>query len=177
MKLKLVFFIVIASIIHAMTNTVLAKSDAISQIEVDIKNTKNEVIGKATIKPNADKVDIHLVASGLTPGVHAFHIHEFGKCETPEFKSAGGHFNPTNNEHGFNNPKGFHGGDLPNLEVGQDGTVDVIVTTHAVSLKKDQPHSLLKSDGTSLIIHEKADDYVTDPAGNAGARIACGVIK
>src|SRR5690606_6773260 len=105
------------------------------------------------------------------------HIHETGKCDPPEFKTAGAHFNPSEKQHGFNNPKGFHSGDLPNIEVNEDGSVNVEIITAAVTLEKKKPNSLLKKGGTSLIFHEKADDYITDPAGNSGARIACGIIK
>ena len=96
---------------------------------------------------------------------------------TAGFKSAGAHFNPANKEHGFENPKGFHIGDLPNLEVDAEGKVTAEVTTALVTLKPDVSNSLLDSDGSSLVIHEKADDYKTDPAGDSGNRIACSVIK
>jgi Cu-Zn family superoxide dismutase len=122
-------------------------------------------------------VKIHLEAKGLPPGVHGFHIHQTGKCEPPSFTSAGDHLNPTHKQHGFYNPKGFHAGDLPNIQVAADGTVRADVESKNVTLKKGEPNSLLRKGGTSLVIHEKADDYVTDPSGNSGSRIACGVIR
>lgn len=107
---------------------------------------------------------------GLPAGDHAFHIHETGKCEPP-FKSAGGHFNPAGKQHGFRNPKGLHAGDLPNLHVQKD--CDLIVEVFAPGVKLG---ALLEGDGSALVVHAGPDDYVTDPAGAAGDRIACGVI-
>jgi Cu-Zn family superoxide dismutase len=99
-----------------------------------------------------------------------------GKCDPPDFKSAGPHFNPDNKKHGSKNPDGPHAGDLPNFDVGPDGTAKVSVVAPNVTLG-DGPNSLFHPEGTALVIHEKADDYMTDPAGNAGARIACGVVQ
>lgn len=144
---------------------------------ISIVNAQNETIGKATLTQKGDKVLIHLEAEKLPPGKHGFHVHQFGKCDPADFKTAGDHFNPTNKQHGFNNPKGFHGGDLPNIEVGADGKVTADLETAVVTLQPGQPNSIIKADGAALVIHEKADDYVTDPSGNSGARIACGVVK
>ncbi|WP_337100179.1 superoxide dismutase family protein [Paenibacillus sp. YIM B09110] len=144
---------------------------------ITIVNADNQAIGKATLTQKDDKVLIHLEAEKLSPGKHGIHIHAVGKCEAPDFKTAGDHFNPTQKQHGFNNPKGFHGGDLPNIEVGADGKVTADLETAVVTLKQGQPNSIIKADGAALVIHEKADDYVTDPSGNSGARIACGVVK
>ncbi|MDQ0062767.1 superoxide dismutase family protein [Paenibacillus harenae] len=144
---------------------------------ISIVNAENQAIGKATLTQKGDKVMIHLEAEKLPPGKHGFHFHQFGKCDPPDFKSAGEHFNPTHKQHGFNNPKGFHGGDLPNIEVGADGKVTADLETAVVTLQPGQPNSIIKADGAALVIHEKADDYVTDPSGNSGGRIACGVVK
>ncbi|MGP4078386.1 superoxide dismutase family protein [Pseudalkalibacillus sp. R45] len=144
---------------------------------VDIYNAKKEKIGQAQLAETNEGVMIKLKASNLPPGPHGFHIHETGKCVPPKFESAGGHFNPTDKKHGFENPKGFHAGDLPNINVGKDGMISVSVVSKHVTLQKGKPNSLLDEDGSALVIHEKADDYKTDPAGNAGDRIACGVIK
>lgn len=153
------------------------EGNAPAELMVSIVNSKGEEIGNAHLKQQADKVFIHLEAKGLTPGVHGIHFHAEGKCDPPDFKTAGDHFNPHHKQHGFKNPKGFHSGDLPNIKANADGTVTAILESETVTLLPGKPNSLVKEGGTSLIIHEKADDYVTDPSGNSGARIACGVIK
>lgn len=140
-------------------------------------NTEGEEIGDVTLTESDKGVTIRVVAEGLSPGTHGFHIHEKGECTPPTFESAGSHLNPTHKEHGFENPKGFHLGDLPNIDVKEDGVVDVTVTTAEVTLKKGKENSILDEDGTSIVIHEDADDYKTDPAGNSGDRIACAVIR
>ncbi|MFX3633266.1 MAG: superoxide dismutase family protein [Candidatus Pristimantibacillus sp.] len=172
--------LVIAS--SGLANTALASASHDhrgndSAKKVTIINSTGASVGEAWLTEKEDGVHLHLKASKLPPGMHGIHFHTVGKCDTPSFESAGAHFNPENKEHGFNNPKGFHDGDLPNIQVGNDGTVDTELITKHLTLAKDAPNSLLKADGTALVIHEKADDYVTDPAGNSGSRIACGIIK
>ncbi|AOV06587.1 superoxide dismutase family protein [Sporosarcina ureilytica] len=145
-------------------------------IEAPLINTEGTEIGEVTLTEGKNGVTIRVAAEGLPPGEHGFHIHEKGECIPPKFESAGGHFNPTHKEHGFDNPKGFHLGDLPNIEVAEDGTVDAIVSTANVTLQQGEENSIFDEDGSSLMIHAKADDYKTDPAGNSGDRIACAVI-
>lgn len=141
-------------------------------------NTNNEMIGKAFVTETKKGVQITLNASKLPPGSHGFHIHEKGVCEPEtQFESAGAHFNPFQKKHGTLNPEGPHAGDLPNIIVANDGTVNQQVIAPLVTLKQKERNSLLQREGTALIIHEKPDDYKTDPAGNAGKRIACAVIK
>lgn len=142
-------------------------------LKKSIINTDGDEIGEVVVTEGTEGVTMKLEASGLEPGIHGIHIHETGKCVAPDFKSAGGHFNPTQKEHGFNNLKGFHKGDLPNVEVADDGRLSTEVTTAEVTLKPGQPNSILDNQGSALVIHETADDYKTDPSGNSGNRIAC----
>jgi Cu-Zn family superoxide dismutase len=142
----------------------------------ELISSQNEVIGLATFTEDAEGVHIRIAVANLTPGEHGMHIHEVGICEPPDFTSAGDHLNPLNREHGLENPQGPHAGDLPNFVVGEDGTARTIVVTDRVTLRGG-PTSLFDSDGSALVIHAGPDDQMTNPAGNSGDRVACGVIK
>ena len=142
----------------------------------DLSNAKGQKIGSATLRESKGGVKITLNLSQLPPGTHALHIHAAGKCDAPEFKTAGPHFNPGGKKHGTKNPDGPHAGDLPNFEVKKNGRAKVSITATQVTLG-DGANSLFHPEERALVIHEKADDYTTDPAGNAGARIACGVVQ
>lgn len=142
-----------------------------------IINTEGNQIGEASFVEAGDGVTISIRAEGLPPGVKGIHVHETGVCTPPDFTSAGSHFNPTHKEHGYENPKGFHLGDLPNIEVDANGKVAAEVTTAEFTMKPGAANSIVDHDGSALVIHEKADDYKTDPSGNSGVRIACAVIK
>jgi Cu-Zn family superoxide dismutase len=142
----------------------------------EMLNAEGKKIGSASFTETTDGVRIHVQLSQLPPGTHAMHIHNAGECHGPDFKSSGAHFNPFGKKHGAKNAEGRHAGDLPNFEVKADGTAEVDVTAKLVTLKEGK-NSLFQSGGTCLMIHEKADDESTDPTGNAGERLACGVIK
>jgi Cu-Zn family superoxide dismutase len=135
----------------------------------------NNVTGTVTFTKSGDEVKVVADISGLKPGKHGFHIHEFGDCTAPDAMSAGGHFNPEGKKHGKDNPAGPHAGDMPNLDVPNSGRVKVQVAVKGLSLDGG-PNALLDRDGAALVVHEGPDDYKTDPAGNAGKRLACGVI-
>jgi Cu-Zn family superoxide dismutase len=133
-------------------------------------------IGKVAISEVAQGVRIFAEADNVPPGVHAFHIHETGQCAPPDFESAGGHYNPTGKQHGWDNPEGHHAGDFPNVHVQDDGKLAVEYFTDAVTLGEGET-TLFDEDGSAVVMHEGADDYRSDPAGHAGTRIACGVIE
>jgi Cu-Zn family superoxide dismutase len=144
-------------------------------VDVDIKNAKGEKIGHAKLTAIEDGVNISLQVSKLAPGKHGIHFHEKGLCEGPDFKSAGGHLNPAKKEHGLDNTKGSHAGDLPNIEAKSNGEVKANITSHGATLGSGDS-SLLRKGGTALVIHAKVDDQHTDPSGASGDRVACGVI-
>ena len=143
----------------------------------DIRNPDNKVVGEATLLQSNEGVLIKATFTSLPAGKHALHIHETGNCEAPEFKSAGGHFNPEQAKHGLTDPKGPHAGDMPNFTAAKSGETTVEVYNDRVTLEEGAENSLLKSGGTALVVHAGQDDYKTDPAGDAGKRIACGVIE
>lgn len=146
------------------------------ELIVELLDQEGVVVGEAMLKERDQGVEIIVEASHLPEGLHGFHIHEKGVCEPPSFKSAGGHFNLDDQAHGFDNPDGPHIGDLRNLEVQADGTVNETFFNEHVTLKPGAKNSLLSEAGTSLVIHSGPDDYKSQPAGDAGERIACGVI-
>ncbi|MBI3805841.1 MAG: superoxide dismutase family protein [Nitrospirae bacterium] len=154
----------------------VASAENVSKGEADLQNGQGEKIGTATFTEGSDGVKIAIEASKLAPGQHGVHIHAAGKCEGPDFKTAGGHLNPEGKKHGLQSSEGPHAGDLPNLTVGPDGTVKTEVTTKRVTFNEGK-NSLLQTEGTALVIHVAPDDEKSDPIGNAGPRVACGMIK
>jgi Cu-Zn family superoxide dismutase len=139
-----------------------------------LKDKDGKEVGKATLTDTPNGVLILLELVSAPAGTHGFHIHETGKCEPPDFKSAGGHFNPDGTEHGILNLEGPHAGDMPNVHVPADGKLTVEVLNTLVTI--DGERALLDEDGSAVVIHAGADDYKSDPAGHAGDRISCGVI-
>lgn len=156
----------------------VAKSgEGAGTIEVQLIDTDGVDVGHAFLKEDDNGVHIDLEAHHLPVGLHGIHIHERGLCELPDFDSAGGHFNPDGKQHGFNDPDGPHAGDLENIEVDESGTVKQSLLNNRVTLKKGKKHSLITKEGSALIIHMNEDDYITQPAGNSGERLVCGVIS
>lgn len=138
-------------------------------------NAQGAPVGTVTLEQEEDGVDMEVHVMGLPQGVHGIHIHEVGTCTSPDFASAGGHYNPGGRQHGFEDPQGPHAGDLPNITVGANGMAHVELENERVTLT-DGPNTLFDANGSAIVIHATADDYRTNPSGNSGARIACGVI-
>jgi Cu-Zn family superoxide dismutase len=143
--------------------------------EAQLKDKDGKDVGRATIIETGEGVRIAVTGYRLPPGAHGLHVHAVGRCEPPQFTSAGPHFNPGGKQHGAQNPAGPHAGDLPNLEVAASGEGGLDMTTRLLTLGPG-PASLLGPAGTSLVVHAAADDQKTDPSGKSGDGIACGVI-
>lgn len=143
----------------------------------DVIDAQGKKIGTAILKQTPAGVLVSVEASGLPPGEHGFHIHETGTCDPDEgFKTAGGHFNPRSREHGFDVEGGHHAGDMPNQFVASDGKLNAVVLNASVTMETGLD-SLADADGSALVIHAGADDYATQPTGDAGGRLACSVIS
>jgi Cu-Zn family superoxide dismutase len=166
--------VVAAAALGCTRGAVVQTAPARTIAHAELSDASGQPVGSATLTQTPHGVLISAQLHDLPPGEHAFHVHAVGKCEPP-FTSAGPHFNPTDRQHGIENPAGMHGGDMPNLTVPASGTIQFQVLNQLVSISEGG-NRLLDDDGASLMVHASADDYVSDPAGNAGARIACGVI-
>ena len=136
-----------------------------------LRTSMGKEVGRATVREVAGGLRVTVDARFLSPGMHGAHLHTVGRCEAPDFASAGPHWNPTDKKHGTMNPQGPHGGDLPNLRIGTDGR-----GTLGINLPGATFDGLLDADGAAMVIHADVDDMMTDPSGNSGGRIACGVL-
>jgi len=165
--------LVVVALLLAGCSSMMSGGDNAAVAE--LTNTSGQSVGTARFTQAGNVVRILVEAKGLPPGPHGAHIHAVGKCDPPDFNSAGPHFNPTNKQHGALNPQGSHAGDLPNLTIGPDGTGRMETTTEQLSLGSG-PSSVWDADGSALVVHANADDFKTDPTGNSGARVACGVL-
>jgi Cu-Zn family superoxide dismutase len=143
--------------------------------EAVLKDKDGKQVGAATLIETPEGVRVAVTGFRLPPGSHGLHVHAVGRCDPPDFTSAGGHFNPRGKQHGRLNPAGAHAGDLPNLVVAASGQAGIDISTKAFTLAPG-PTSLLGEKGTAIVLHANPDDEKTDPTGNSGARIACGVI-
>jgi Cu-Zn family superoxide dismutase len=167
--------VALVSLLAARAAVAQAPAAAPASVEVKLIDAANKPVGTARLTQTAHGVLIAVDLHDFKPGAHAIHIHETAKCEPPAFKSAGGHDNPKHKQHGFQTAEGPHAGDLPNLEVPASGSVKAEFIAPDESL--EGPDGLFAGDGSALVIHAKADDYKTQPAGDAGDRVACGVIQ
>jgi Cu-Zn family superoxide dismutase len=170
MKAKLV------SVAAAVLLAGLSFPAAAQVAKAELKDADGKVVGNVDLLQSTDGVLIRLSIKGLPAGDLAFHVHAVGICEAP-FLTAGPHFNPANKKHGLEAVDGPHAGDMPNLHVPPSGNLLVEVLNTEITLARGKPNSVFDPDGSAIVIHANADDYKTDPAGNAGDRIACGVVR
>jgi len=164
--------------VTAMTAAGAQGQEAPKQIKVQIMSATGQEAGFATFKTVKKGVKVKIELKNLEFGLHAVHIHQNPVCDAPDFKGAGGHFNPDGKHHGYMNPMGHHNGDLPeSVSVGENHMGVATFVLQSISLDAAAPNSLFLNGGTSIVVHAKADDQKTDPSGDSGNRIACGVIK
>lgn len=168
--------VILAATISPLSAQIAKLENANLVARAVMQDTTGKRIGQIDLQQTPEGVKIKVGVTGLPPGDHAVHVHTFGTCEPP-FNSAGPHFNPENKKHGTKSADGPHAGDLPNITASASGEAKAEFTSKLITLRQHQPNSLFKAQGTSFIIHARADDHKTDPSGNAGDRIACGVIE
>jgi Cu-Zn family superoxide dismutase len=166
--------VALASIV-TLTALALVPATARAEASATLRDASGKKVGEVQLRETPRGVLLHVQLEGLPPGKHAFHVHEHGRCEGT-FDSAGGHFEPKGRAHGYLNPNGSHAGDLPNVVVSADGKADLEMMSAELRLASGSGE-LFDDDGAAVIVHAGPDDYASDPAGNAGGRIACGVLE
>lgn len=167
---SIAFAIVAAGV--SLTAAAFQPAGAEDRARASMMNAKGQPVGEVLLRRTPQGTLLHARLSNLPPGAHAFHVHAVGKC-TPPFKSAGGHFNPDGKKHGIDSAGGMHAGDMPNIHVPASGSLEIEV----LNARLDLGPALFDGDGAAIVIHAGPDDYRSDPAGAAGARIACGIIR
>jgi superoxide dismutase, Cu-Zn family len=165
---SLAFLFGTAGLLSAAEPQAAVQAEATAAME----NAEGESVGTVALKQGPHGTHLHARLTGLPPGSRAIHIHEVGTCEPPGFESAGDHYDPEDRAHGFFSEDGYHAGDLPNIHVPESGILEVEFFSERLKLD-----DLFDDDGASIVIHTEVDDYRTDPSGDAGGRIACGVIE
>jgi Cu-Zn family superoxide dismutase len=169
------FSLIALAAVLALTALPGAAQTEVNRI-VELKDAQGKNVGTAALWPQGSGVGIELHLHDLPPGEHGIHFHQNPKCDAPDFKSAGPHFNPDAKKHGLENPEGHHAGDMKNFTVDGQGKANGVKFQDNDVILGDGANSLFSNGGTAIVIHAKADDYKTDPSGNSGDRIACGVI-
>jgi Cu-Zn family superoxide dismutase len=153
-----------------------AAPSALQMVVSDLRDASGTIRARATAEQVGDSIRVRVESIAMTQGAYGAHVHTTGRCDAPGFTTAGPHWNPTAQQHGKDNPQGMHKGDLPNLLVGTDGRGSFEYTIPNATIAGQGPNLLLDQDGAAVVVHQGADDFRTDPSGNSGNRIACGVL-
>jgi Cu-Zn family superoxide dismutase len=174
---RVVAMMALASAVVACSRAVSVRSGGPPDAAASLVDSAGRVIGHVEMRRRPPNVLLEVTVGGIAAGTHGIHIHAVGRCDPPAFASAGPHFNPAGRQHGLEASGGPHAGDLPNFVVTAGDSARYEARTTWISLDDGAPNSLFDADGSAIVIHATADDNVTDPSGNSGARIACGVIR
>lgn len=172
---RILFLLVAVGMLFGLTTAAISAQSANLTAAAQMKDATGKDLGTATFTETSNGIQITGRLTGLTPGPHGIHIHAVGLCEPDKFTTAGAHYNPENKKHGLNSPDGPHAGDLPQITAAADGTAVLNLNTKLVTIQGAK--SFLDADGAALVIHAMADDQITDPTGNSGDRVACGVVN